>query len=371
METVTALTPPSFQRFAIKDGSRIERFVMFIYTPIRLLLRYIGAFRWQDNPSRALTGRAKVLWEEANRRGIEMKQLVLFGKPVEFYAAYVRAQWHYFDALPIVPEMRGSSYAWMDDKFTLKKFLSKSQIPVPLGDVAWHRKKALRIFDSLRKPVIVKPRFGSHGRHSITNISTREQCSSAVSIASKLCQCVVVEEHLRGSVYRATYVNGKVLGILRGDPPRIVGNGDSSIRELIEAKNMSRPSRVAAFSIDEKFEDFMRRQNLHLDSVLPKGTRIDLSEKVGLSYGGYTAEVIEKTHPKILQVLTRAGDLLKAPVVGFDFIIEDIERDPDQLVWGIIEANSQPFIDLHYNPLEGETKNIAAAIWDLWDTQLK
>jgi hypothetical protein len=268
METVSALTPPSFQRFAIKDGSRIERFVMFVYTPIRILLQYIGAFRWQDNPTRALTGRARVLWDEARRRGIEMKQLVLFGRPVEFYAAYVRGRWHYFDAIPIAPEMRGSSYAWMDDKFTLKKFLEKSDIPVPRGDVAWTRKKALKIFDALRKPVIVKPRFGSHGRHSVTNISTRAQCSDAFLIASKLCQCVVVEEHLRGSVYRATYVNGKVLGILRGDPPQIVGDGVSSVRELIETKNKVRPSRVAVFLIDEKALDFIHRQNLDLDSVL-------------------------------------------------------------------------------------------------------
>jgi D-alanine-D-alanine ligase-like ATP-grasp enzyme len=56
-------------------------------------------------------------------------------------------------------------------------------------------------------------------------------------------------------------------------------------------------------------------------------------------------------------------------VAGFDLIIADPEQDPDNQEWGIIEANSLPFIDLHYLPLYGRPSNPAAQVWDMWTHQ--
>jgi D-alanine-D-alanine ligase-like ATP-grasp enzyme len=64
--------------------------------------------------------------------------------------------------------------------------------------------------------------------------------------------------------------------------------------------------------------------------------------------------------------MERAARALQTPLVGFDLIIPDPERDPDAQTWGVIEANSLPYIDLHYLPLEGTPSNVAASVWDLW-----
>jgi hypothetical protein len=47
--------------------------------------------------------------------------------------------------------------------------------------------------------------------------------------------------------------------------------------------------------------------------------------------------------------------------------MENPQDDPNNQKWGIIEANSLPFIDLHYWPLYGEPVNIASYVWDLWE----
>jgi D-alanine-D-alanine ligase-like ATP-grasp enzyme len=52
------------------------------------------------------------------------------------------------------------------------------------------------------------------------------------------------------------------------------------------------------------------------------------------------------------------------PVLGFDFITEDISSDPKNTRWGIIECNAVPFINLHHDPLEGEPINVAGKLWD-------
>jgi D-alanine-D-alanine ligase-like ATP-grasp enzyme len=178
---------------------------------------------------------------------------------------------------------------------------------------------------------------------------------------------VVVEEHLYGSVYRGTYIGGEIVGVLRGDPPRVTGDGVATIEKLIAEKNQLRPERVKEFLVKDVVHTFLEKQGYTLETVLPKGKTIDLIEKIGLSYGGDACEELPITHPKLLAELKRAGDILNAPVIGFDFISEDITKDPSTVRWGIIEANSMPFIDLHHDPRTGTPINAAAKVWDLWD----
>ena len=118
---------------------------------------------------------------------------------------------------------------------------------------------------------------------------------------------------------------------------------------------------------NEQLELFLGRLGYTLETVLEKDLSIDLSEKIGISYGGSSREMLAETHPKIITELTRAGKLVNSPVIGFDFIIADPTQSPDAQIWGIIECNSLPFINLHHNPIEGTPINVAAKVWDLWN----
>ncbi len=316
--------------------------------------------------TKAHTERSEVIWDEAKKRGIEMQQFTIFGKPIEQYRAKLRGHWHYFESLPIPPELNVVSYSWMDDKWMLKKFLRKNNIPVAFGRSVASEKNALAAFKEGKPPFIAKPRLGSRGRHTITHIHTEEDLVHAFRIAKKLCRYVIIEEQLFGSVYRGTYIGGEIVGILRGDPPRITGDGVHTVKELISKKNAAKHDKVKDVIISPLLISFIGRQNYDLDTILPNGKVVDLSEKIGINYGGYAAEMLPETHPKIIEYLKRAGDLLNAPVIGFDFIIPNVTQDPDEQRWGIIEANSLPFINLHHFPLAGTPINAAAKVWDLW-----
>lgn len=272
-------------------------------------------------------------------------------------------------SLPIPPILTRNSQTWMDDKVLLKNFFMERGVSVPKGGRATSVRSAMRIFDSVQKPVIVKPQIGSRGRHTVTHIYTKDELEKAFLIAQQLCHFVVVEEHLTGSVYRGTYVGGEVAGILRGDPPRVTGDGVLTIRELILEKNRNKHERQKDFVSTDATPFFLKRQGYALDTVLRDGVTIDLVEKIGLSYGGFAAEDFDIAHPKLLTYLKEAGDYLETPIVGFDFISEDITKDPDTVRWGIIEGNSLPFIDLHHFPVEGRSRNVAAKVWDLWKSK--
>jgi cyanophycin synthetase len=101
-----------------------------------------------------------------------------------------------------------------------------------------------------------------------------------------------------------------------------------------------------------------------MHTVLPKDFILPLTHRTGRLFGGRTRELLGHEHPKLRAYLERAAVLLNTPIVGFDMIIPHPENDPDTQRWGIIEANSLPYIDLHYLPLEGEPSNVAESVWD-------
>ncbi len=352
---------------SVVHGSFVNRVVNALLVPYIYFFRALGLVHFSSDVTKACSERSQVIWEEANKRGIKMEQFILYDKPIEQYRAYIHSSWHYFGSLPIPPWKSSRSYVWMDDKAVLKKHLMRAGVPVSRGGRAYTLRQARTLFRSLEKPVIVKPEMGSRGRHSLTHLYTEHEFIEAFTIAQQLCQFVVVEEHLVGSVYRGTYVDGRVWGSLRVDPPRITGDGAATIAALIEKKNQSRIEDVAAFRITEVALSFLARSGYALDTVLEKGKVIDLTEKIGLSYGGDAVEDFARAHGKTLEYLKKAGDSLRAPIVGFDFIIEDITKDPDLQKWGIIEANAVPFINLHHFPREGAPINVASKVWDMWD----
>lgn len=366
MQTVAVPLSPVVRILSLFDIPLFRKLTKIILTPYLHLFRILGLLKLNNDSSKAFTERSEVIWNEAKQRGITMQQFVILDKPIEQYRAKINNSWQYFESLPIPPYLPQLSYSWMDDKWLLKKKLLDAQIPVPKGARVSSLKQALKVFETLHKPVITKPSLGSRGRHTTTFIHTKEELTEGFNIAQKLSLFVVVEEMLMGSVYRATYVGGEIVGILRGDPPRITGNGIQTVQELIDKKNREKDSRVKDVVVTKKTVEFLSRLGYRLDSILEKDKTIDLSEKIGTSYGGFAAEDSPRTHPKTLEYLKRAGDLLNAPVIGFDFIIPDIEADPDSQHWGIIEANSLPFINLHHFPLEGPSINVAGKVWDLW-----
>lgn len=349
-------------------GRLLERIADKLITGIIIIAKLARVTKLNADMNNKVGDRAKVIWEEAQRRGIPMRQFVVGKFHTDGYEADVNGKRIYFMGLPIPKKMMYSSdaYQWIDDKAKLKKKLIAGGVPAPKGGKAVSFAKALTIFNSIRKPVIVKPAAGSRGRHTTTFISTKEQLKQAFKTARQISREVVVEEHLIGSVYRGTVVGGKLRGVLRGDPPRITGDGVKTITELIDLKNANRHPRVKPFTVTPLTAPYLSRIGYTLDSVLEKGKTIDLTEKIGVSYGGYSAEEFPICHPKTKAALEKAGQVVNFPVMGFDFIIQDITKDPDEQFWGIIECNSVPFIDLHHHPVEGEPINVAAAVWDLW-----
>ena len=80
-----------------------------------------------------------------------------------------------------------------------------------------------------------------------------------------------------------------------------------------------------------------------MDAVLPAGETLVVRKTANLHTGGTIHDVTERLHPELAAVAERAARALEIPVVGFDFIVPDVEGS----VYAIIEANERPGLANH------------------------
>ena len=333
--------------------------------------RILGLAKFSEDATLVVTGRSELIWNEAVKRGIKIQQVIMFRKPLEQYRAKINGRWVYFQSIPIPPWLPQKGYAWIDDKFLLSEKLNNAHINSPRAKKVTSLKNAERAFAELRKPVIIKPQHGSRARHTTTNINTIDELRSAYELGKMIARSLVVEEHLFGSVYRATVIDNNLVGFFKADPPKVTGDGIHTISQLIEEQNKNKPENIFDITVNEDVISFISRKNYTLESVLQKGEVLDLTAKTGRFLGGYTKEMLPEIHPKFKEIFEKAGGVVEASIVGFDVIIPSPTEDPEGQTWGIIECNSMPFIDLHYFAYEGPQLDLAKNIWDLWETEPK
>jgi cyanophycin synthetase len=94
--------------------------------------------------------------------------------------------------------------------------------------------------------VVVKPSDGNHARGVFTNLIAREEVESAYAAAVVEGSGVIVERYVRGSEHRLLVIGGKLAAAARGETARVIGDGRSTIDELIDSQINSDPRRGAA-----------------------------------------------------------------------------------------------------------------------------
>ena len=369
---------------------RLDNFISFIIeSHIAKVIRYVPRFfkdfvdwvpiflfntlvkfklgYFSSDIDKAKSFRSRVIWKEALRRGINMEQIIIGNKPLDWYRAKINGRVIYFESIPIKSEFLYFKKDW-DNKIILKKELKKHTIPVPeFVQLSPFRLQSLgQIFSKIKTPLVVKPQIGSRARHTVTNINDFCQFKKSIDIARKISMHLVVEEHLRGYICRATVVGGVLAGFYRGSVPCIIGDGEKTIKQLIEEKNAKQIDRYHV-RVGEELYDHILRQGFSIENILPAGISISLSHRAGQLFGGNTKEMIDELHLSFVPIIEKAAHITGLSVAGFDCIIPDPTKSEVSQKWGIIECNTLPFIDIHYYALEGKPRNIAGMIWDMWD----
>jgi cyanophycin synthetase len=256
------------------------------------------------------------------------------------------------------------------DKQLTKALLEQAGVPTPAGSTATTLEEAQRIAGRLGRLVTIKPLDGNQGKGVTTMCGTPEEVARAFEHARSYGRRVIVEEYLSGRDYRVLVTGTNVAAASWRRPPCVVGDGHSSVRELVEVENRN-PARGAGHTniltripLDELAEQTLARQGYGLDSVPPAGAQVDLRGNANLSTGGTAEDVTDLLPESTRELCVRTARTIGLDVAGIDIVCEDIALPLRGQHGGIIEVNAAPGIRMHQYPSRGQSRDAGAAIVD-------
>ncbi len=256
------------------------------------------------------------------------------------------------------------------NKIQTKTLLKAGGVPVPRGYVVEKIDQLKDLIYKLGTPLAVKPYNSNHGKGVSLNIKNWYDLKEAFQKARKYSELVLVEEYIEGKDYRLLVVGDKLCAAAERIPPRVIGDGQSTIRDLINIINKSpergegHEKRLTSIKIDEMVKKCLQEQGLDLDRVPGKGELIYLRYNGNLSTGGTARDVTDEVHPENASLAVRAARIIGLDIAGIDIIARDIRVPLSQQKGAVIEVNAAPGIRMHHYPQEGKARDVAGAILD-------
>ncbi len=254
------------------------------------------------------------------------------------------------------------------DKNLTKSLLQACGVPVPEGRLVESPEDAWEAAEEIGVPVVVKPRDGNHGRGVTTELMMREEVESAYKLALDEGNGVIVERFVRGNEHRLLVVGGGVVAAARGESASVVGDGHSTITELIDNQINIDPMRgttdaypLNLILVDEdtavRFE--LLRQGFQADSIPPKDIQVLIQRN-----GNVAFDVTDQVHPSIAAAASLAARIVGLDIAGVDLVVEDVSRPLSEQRGGIVEVNAGPGLLMHLKHADGEARPVGKAIVD-------
>ncbi|MEN2466409.1 ATP-grasp domain-containing protein [Ornithinibacillus sp. JPR2-1] len=310
---------------------------------------------------------------EAWRRGLEINIKILLEKSgaIEpYYSISDGNKTHHFSAT------RGDLVSveakeLTKNKQTTKELLLKNNVPTPVGkefDETISDQDIIQYANTLQYPIVVKPLNGTGGKGVIANIKNEDELIEALEYVRRELKRphIIVEKYFEGDDYRLYIIDGKVVGALKRVRSHVIGDGKSTIKQLIDSKNKKRSALPSLtnrpITVDKETRTLLKRKNYDMDTVLQEGEVFYLKTKNNVSAGGDSIDITDNISDNIKQIAVAATNSIPSlPHCGIDMIVD--EKNDSGVV---IEINSRAHITQHLFPMEGAARDIPSHIIDFY-----
>jgi GNAT-family acetyltransferase (TIGR03103 family) len=292
-------------------------------------------------PEGRLNPYARIIVDEARRRGIGVE--VLDAEGGFFRLTYGGRSIACRESLSELTSAVAMSLC--DDKAATRRAVAHAGVRVPEA-IEFDTTENLQAFLQRHGTVVVKPARGEQGRGVSVGLETEEEAMAAVGRAQAHSDRVLIEQCVAGEDLRLVVIGYKLVAAAIRRPARVIGDGASSIRELIERQSRRRAAATGGESripMDAETERCVDKAGYVLDDVPPSGQELNVRKAANLHTGGTIHDVTAEVHPTLVDAAIRAARALDVPVTGIDFMV----RDPRQPGYFFIEANERPGLANH------------------------
>lgn len=290
----------------------------------------------------ALNPYAGIIVAEARRRGIAVD--IIDGDSGLFTLTYGGRSVRCRESLSELTSAVAMSIC--DDKRLTHRVVAEAAVEVPEQIETTGDREAISAFLGRHGAAVVKPARGEQGRGISVGLTTVDEVATAIERAREVSDTVLLEQFFEGDDLRLVVIDFKVVAAAIRRPACIVGNGTSTVRELIGVQSRRRAAATGGESkipIDGETERCLAREGLDLDSVPDSGREVIVRKTANLHTGGTIEDVTGIVHPRLIEVAIRAARAIDIPVTGIDLMVKD-PRDPEHI---FIEANERPGLANH------------------------
>ncbi len=244
------------------------------------------------------------------------------------------------------------------DKPAVHGLLKRNGIPVPphlVIEAGEFENKPSKILSSLPLPLVVKPAVGTgSGAGVSTNITSLRQLRHGIAWAHAFGPRILIETQFEGDCYRVLLMDGEVLDTVMRRPPRVVGDGRSTVAELIARENRLRlEARTDRAQVllrrDPDLDSTLACQGLTLRSRPTKGQAVKLKRVINDNRADENESVNSRLCGAILDTARRAAEVLGVRLAGVDVICTDPLLPLEQSGGVILEVNTTPGFYYHYH----------------------
>jgi D-alanine-D-alanine ligase-like ATP-grasp enzyme len=249
------------------------------------------------------------------------------------------------------------------DKPLVHRILDANGLPVPehaffdVDDLA----PALEFMAGRDGPFVVKPIDLQGGTATTSGVRTVAQLRRARLRARRLSRRLLIERQVAGDNYRLLFLDGRLLDVVRRLPPQLLGDGRSSVRELLVAENERRYRASGGARTWELVADLdtvftLERQGLTPRSVPAAGEAVLVKTVVNANGPEFNESARDQMSDALVADAARAASLLGVRLAGVDVITPDCQGSLAASGGVILEVNATPGLHYHYetrNPEDG------------------
>ncbi len=202
--------------------------------------------------------------------------------------------------------------------------------------------EAGEIAQSLGYPVFIKPNEGTQG-FGVQKICGEAELNTHLSKALQSNDRMLVQEAVSGRDYRVIVLDRTILAIIERRPLSIIGNGASTIAELLAGKIKTLKTRSGGYKVenhDPRILKSIQEAGYDLKTVLHDGVVLQLLSNANLSTGGEAVDVTDLASQRFKNLAVEATRVCGLRYSGVDILCGDLSKIDTPA--NVLELNAGP-----------------------------
>ena len=233
-------------------------------------------------------------------------------------------------------------------KVDTNRLLKMSGIPVAEQARVRTIDDALRFAEKVGYPVVLKPEAEEQGRGVFANIVDENELKECFEhLSQSRYRSILIEQHVPGDVYRINTIDDEVVRVVKRIPAKVVGDGRSTIEELLTAFN-NQPIRndpnssMVKLKLDDDVVRTISKLSLQAKSIPKKEDVVYLTSTSSVSRGGHAIDFYEDFHLENRMLCEKISRIMRLNITGIDVLAVDASQTWRNGNFVVCEVNSQP-----------------------------